>query len=109
MFPALMRGGSLIVASAQGHKSPDYLVETISSEQVSVLMITPQVLDLVLDVHTSQENLQPLHSLKSIVTVGEPLSSLVANKCVKTSGLNARLRNFYGASESPCTVYTVPS
>jgi amino acid adenylation domain-containing protein len=108
MFPALMRGGRLIVASAQGHKSPDYLVETISSEQVSVLMITPQVLELVLDVHTSQENVQPLRSLKSIVTVGEPLSSFVANKCVNTSGLNARLCNFYGASESPCTVYRVP-
>jgi len=108
MFPALMRGGKLVVASPQGHKSPDYLTETISSEQVSVLLITPQVLDLVLDVHQSQGNARPLRSVKHVVTVGEPLGSAVANRAVHMPGVEARLHNFYGASESSCAVYTVP-
>ncbi|CAE8692693.1 unnamed protein product, partial [Polarella glacialis] len=109
MFPALTLGGKLVVASASGHKSPDYLANTIAAEEVSVLMITPQVLDLVLDVHEAQGNARPLRSLKHIVTVGEPLTSALANRTVRMGrGLEAQLHNFYGASESSCTVYTVP-
>eukprot|EP00437_Effrenium_voratum_P004477 CAMPEP_0181435406 /NCGR_PEP_ID=MMETSP1110-20121109/20316_1 /TAXON_ID=174948 /ORGANISM="Symbiodinium sp., Strain CCMP421" /LENGTH=1047 /DNA_ID=CAMNT_0023558939 /DNA_START=36 /DNA_END=3177 /DNA_ORIENTATION=+ len=108
MFPALTRGGKLVVASANGHKSPEYMANAISAEEVSVLMITPQVLDLVLDVHDSQGNARPLRSVQHIVTVGEPLGCAVANRVVATRGLEAHLHNFYGASESSCTVYTVP-
>ncbi|CAK9061774.1 Tyrocidine synthase 2 (Tyrocidine synthase II) [Includes: ATP-dependent proline adenylase (ProA) (Proline activase) [Durusdinium trenchii] len=110
MFPALTRGAKLVVASSNGHKSPEYLTNTIAAEEVSVLMITPQVMDLVLDVHDSQGNARPLRSVKHIVTVGEPLGCALANRLVKTRGLEAAsLHNFYGASESSCTVYTVPS
>eukprot|EP00913_Durusdinium_trenchii_P034651 g32415.t1 len=62
MFPALTRGAKLVVASSNGHKSPEYLTNTIAAEEVSVLMITPQVMDLVLDVHDSQGNARPLRS-----------------------------------------------
>lgn len=108
MFPALTRGAKLVVASANGHKSPEYLANTIAAEEVSVLMITPQVMDLVLDVHDSQGNARPLRSVKHIVTVGEPLGCALANRVMQTRGLEAQLHNFYGASESSCTVYTVP-
>ncbi|CAE7602347.1 tycA [Symbiodinium sp. CCMP2456] len=108
MFPALTQGGKLVVASANGHKSPEYLANTIAAEEVSVFMVTPQVLDLVLDVHDSQGNARPLRSVKHIVTVGEPLGCAVANRLVRTRGVEAQLHNFYGASESSCTVYTVP-
>mmetsp|Transcript_140089 Transcript_140089/g.254740 ORF Transcript_140089/g.254740 Transcript_140089/m.254740 type:complete len:1172 (-) Transcript_140089:20-3535(-) len=108
LFPALTRGGKLVVASADGHKSPEYLADTICSEQVSVLMITPQVLDLVLDIHEAQSRQQPLRSVKQIVTVGEPLACSVANRVVQMHGFDAKLHNFYGASESSCCVYTVP-
>jgi len=108
MFPALTLGGKLVVASAVGHKSPEYLANTMAAEEVSVLMITPQVLDLVLDVSDSQGNARPLRSVKHIVTVGEPLGCALANRTVQTRGLQAQLHNFYGASESSCTVYTVP-
>lgn len=108
MFPVLTQGGKLVVASANGHKSPEYLANTIAAEEVSVFMVTPQVLDLVLDVHDSQGNARPLRSVKHIVTVGEPLGCAVANRLVRTRGVEAQLHNFYGASESSCTVYTVP-
>nr|AYF56485.1 nonribosomal peptide synthetase 8131 [Ostreopsis cf. ovata] len=108
MFPAPTTGGKLVIASAAGHKSPEYLANTIYKQSVSVLMITPQVLDLVLDVHESQSSIRPLRSVKHIVTVGEPLSCAVANRAVSMRGVEAQVHNFYGASESSCTVYTVP-
>lgn len=108
MFPALTRGGSLVVASADGHKSPDYLTQVISHERVSVLMMTPSVLDLVLDIHEAHGTSHPLQSLKHVVTVGEPLPCALANRFVQTAGITAWLTNMYGASESSCTLYTVP-
>ena len=42
-FPALLRGGSLVVASSDGHKSPDYMAKVVHQHHVSVLMITPSV------------------------------------------------------------------
>lgn len=107
MFPVLTLGGKLVVASPVGHKSAEYLTHVISTEKVSVLMITPQVLDLVLDVHDAKGT-RPLASVRQIVTVGESLPSSLANRTMNTSGLEAKLHNFYGASESSCTVYTIP-
>jgi amino acid adenylation domain-containing protein len=108
MFPALTLGGKLVVASPQGHRSAEYLTNTVARNQITVLMITPQVLDLVIDVHEVQQNAKPLNCLQHIVTVGEPLNCSLANRAMALRGLDARLHNFYGASESSCTVYTVP-
>ncbi|OLQ05334.1 Linear gramicidin synthase subunit D [Symbiodinium microadriaticum] len=76
---------------------------------VDVLMITPSVLDLLLDVHELQKLRMPLRGLKHITTVGEPLPCSVANRTVAMPNLKATLRNFYGASESSCTIYQVPA
>ncbi|CAE7210412.1 tycC [Symbiodinium sp. CCMP2592] len=103
VFPALIRGGKLVVASADGHKSPQYMAQTIEKFHVDVLMITPSVLDLLLDVAQGS-----LRGLRVITTVGEPLTSQLANRVASHRGLSVTLRNFYGASESSCTVYTVP-
>eukprot|EP00931_Biecheleriopsis_adriatica_P036942 TRINITY_DN2120_c0_g3_i1.p1 TRINITY_DN2120_c0_g3~~TRINITY_DN2120_c0_g3_i1.p1 ORF type:complete len:1142 (+),score=165.38 TRINITY_DN2120_c0_g3_i1:59-3484(+) len=108
MFPALMKGGSLVLASPQGHKSPEYLARVIKQEGVTTLMITPSVLDLVLDVHQAEGNGAPLGSLDHITTVGEPLPTDVANRAATMPGMKATVRNFYGASESGCTIYRVP-
>eukprot|EP00435_Cladocopium_sp_Y103_P031855 s4606_g8.t1 len=55
-----------------------------------------------------EEQKQTTPSVKHIVTVGEPLGCALANRVMQTRGLEAQLHNFYGASESSCTVYTVP-
>lgn len=108
IFPVLIKGASLVVASPNGHKSPEYLVQTIRDEQVSALMITPQVLELLIDTPESRGGGQPLRSLTHICLAGEALSTALANRLVRTRGLTAEIHNFYGASESSCTVYTVP-
>jgi len=107
LFPSLVRGGKLVIASSTGHKSPEYLAKTIGTHQVTTLMITPQVLDLVLDIHEAQRGAQYLKTVEHIVTVGEPLTCALANRAVSLLQ-KASLHNFYGASESSCTVYTVP-
>eukprot|EP00930_Biecheleria_cincta_P014198 TRINITY_DN12314_c1_g4_i1.p1 TRINITY_DN12314_c1_g4~~TRINITY_DN12314_c1_g4_i1.p1 ORF type:complete len:1079 (+),score=135.28 TRINITY_DN12314_c1_g4_i1:127-3363(+) len=104
-FPALTRGGKLVVSSPKGQTMPAYLANTVHAEQVDVLVITPQVFDLVLDVHEGDGGL--LQSLRNIVTVGEPLFCSLANR-TKLLCPQAELHNFYGASESSCTIYTVP-
>jgi len=109
LFPALMRGGRLVVASATAHKNPAMLAKVISEQKVDVLMITPQVLDLVLDVHESQGTAYPLQSVSHIVTAGEALSSVLATRVVQSRGVSVALTNIYGASESSCTIYTVPT
>jgi amino acid adenylation domain-containing protein len=108
MFPALTCGGKLVVLPPNGHKSPEFMANTIKNEQVSVLQITPQVLDLVLDIHDANSGAKPLATLKHIVTCGEPLTCGVANRAVKSKGMSASVHNLYGASESSCTIYTVP-
>jgi len=108
LFPALLRGGRLVVTSASAHKNPAMLTKVISQQKVDVLMITPQVLDLVLDVHESQGTAFPLQGLRHIVTSGEALSSALASRVVQAKGVTAALTNFYGASESSCTTFTVP-
>lgn len=109
MFPVLTVGGRLAIASPMGHKSPEYLANAVVLHQVSMLLMTPQVLDLVLDIEESQQGggAKLLGSLAHIVVVGEPLTSVLANRVVRALP-QARLHNFYGASESSCTVYTVP-
>ena len=73
MFPALINGNKLAMASSTGHKSPGYLAERIFAQQVDSLLITPQVLDLVLDINESHRGSTKLPgSLKHIVTCGEP-------------------------------------
>jgi len=106
MFPALINGGKMFVASPSGHKSPEYLAESICMQKVDTLFITPQVLDLVLDINEGR-GLKLLTSLKHIVTCGEPLGSTIANRCVEMLP-GTGLHNFYGASESSCAVYSVP-
>ncbi|CAE8680461.1 unnamed protein product [Polarella glacialis] len=108
MFPALIVGAKMVVASANGHKSPEYIANTINTHSVDVFVVTPSVFDLVLDFHEGQGSVQPLKSLKHVVTVGEPLPCSLANRAVAMEGMSARVHNFYGASESSCTIYTVP-
>lgn len=107
-FPVLTCGGKLVVTLPHGHKNPGYLADVIYQQQVSVLLITPSVLELVLDIHEANAGTSPLHSLQHVATAGEPLRSALANRFVRMRSLKASLHNIYGATESSCTVYSVP-
>eukprot|EP00928_Gymnodinium_smaydae_P035143 TRINITY_DN2478_c0_g1_i2.p1 TRINITY_DN2478_c0_g1~~TRINITY_DN2478_c0_g1_i2.p1 ORF type:complete len:1086 (-),score=51.15 TRINITY_DN2478_c0_g1_i2:201-3152(-) len=106
LFPALMRGGRLVVADAQGHKDPLYLASLIKTEKVSVFLSTSKVIDILLNVHDEGGELD---SLEHVVNVGEALPVSTANRFLETSGIRAKLHNMYGATESGTTLITVPS
>mmetsp|Transcript_23209 Transcript_23209/g.39637 ORF Transcript_23209/g.39637 Transcript_23209/m.39637 type:complete len:1069 (-) Transcript_23209:214-3420(-) len=105
LFPALIRGGRLVVGSANVHKEPKNMADTILAEQVTSLVMAPDVLDLILDVH---EQGSQLESLQHVISVGAALPVALANRFTKMSRISAKLHNVYGASESSCTVWTVP-
>mmetsp|Transcript_14588 Transcript_14588/g.26970 ORF Transcript_14588/g.26970 Transcript_14588/m.26970 type:complete len:1040 (-) Transcript_14588:57-3176(-) len=105
LFPALIHGGRLVVGSATVHKEPQNMADIILSERVTSLVMAPDVLDLLLDAHEQGSQLQ---SLKHVISVGAALPVALANRFAKMSRMSAKLHNVYGASESSCTVWTVP-
>jgi len=105
LFPALVRGAKLVVATAMGHKDPVYLSDTVAKEKVTVLVMAPKVLDLLFDVHSSGGQLA---TLKNVVAVGEGFPIAMAKRCVGLRNFQAKVHNVYGASESSATVWTVP-
>lgn len=105
LFPALTRGGTLVVGTASGHKDPQYMADTIRKEGVTCLVMAPDVLDLLLDIHEAGGQLQ---GLKHVISVGAGMPVALANRFVSARRLPAQLHNVYGASESSCTIYTVP-
>lgn len=106
LFPALLRGGKLVIALPDGQKNPEYMVDVIADENVDSLMSVPSVLDLMTDVHKTK-GATAMSKLKHVVTVGEALPAEVANRFVNAPGINALMHNFYGASESSCTIFTI--
>jgi amino acid adenylation domain-containing protein len=105
LFPALVRGGKLVVGTAMGHKDPVYLCDTVASEGVTVLVMAPKVLDLLYDVHSTAGQLR---GLKHVVAVGEGFPISLAQRCNSLRNFSAQVHNVYGASESSATVWTVP-
>mmetsp|Transcript_106446 Transcript_106446/g.188477 ORF Transcript_106446/g.188477 Transcript_106446/m.188477 type:complete len:1059 (-) Transcript_106446:306-3482(-) len=105
LFPALIHGGRLVVGSATVHKEPQNMADIILSERVTSLVMAPDVLDLLLDAHEQGSQLQ---SLKHVISVGAALPVALANRFAKMSRMSAKLHNVYGASESSCTIWTVP-
>jgi len=108
MFPVLTRGGKLVIAQPDGHKNPEYLVHAVQQEQVSVLMLTASVLGVVLDLNESQGAAAPFQCVRHLANVGEALPTELANRTLLQLPW-LKLHNFYGASESSCAVYTLPS
>ena len=90
-FPVLLRGGSLVVASRDGHKNPEYMAKLIQQHCINVLMITPSVLDLLVDAHQLHPD-SLLAPLEHITTVGEALPTALANRVASLPDLRASLR-----------------
>eukprot|EP00929_Paragymnodinium_shiwhaense_P042350 TRINITY_DN2192_c2_g1_i1.p1 TRINITY_DN2192_c2_g1~~TRINITY_DN2192_c2_g1_i1.p1 ORF type:complete len:1124 (+),score=197.03 TRINITY_DN2192_c2_g1_i1:103-3474(+) len=105
LFPILTCGGTLVVANAQGHKDPAYMCMLMQTFKVTHFVVAPDVLDVLLDIHEASRQMA---SLESVISVGSGLPVATANRFVKSKNMKAKLHNVYGASESSCTVYTVP-
>ena len=97
-FWPLMFGARLVMARPEGHKDPQYLVETIQREGITILHFVPSMLQAFLET----QNVSMCHSLRRVICSGEALSADLVNRFF--THLQAELHNLYGPTEAAVDV-----
>ncbi|OZE93715.1 non-ribosomal peptide synthetase [Rhodococcus sp. 15-2388-1-1a] len=95
---ATVSGGAIVVADAEGHRDPAYLVDLMNRESVTTLHTVPSVLDALV---TASAGVLPRH-LTRILAIGEALPVATAERTLRSSA--ARLDNLYGPTEAAVSV-----
>ncbi|MFB6907264.1 amino acid adenylation domain-containing protein [Streptomyces bacillaris] len=95
VFWALSTGATLVVAEPGRHADPDYLVEVIERERVTVVHFVPSMLHVLLE---TLEGTGRCPTLRQVMTSGETLPVSTASRCLELLG--AELRNMYGPTET---------
>ncbi|MFI6512057.1 amino acid adenylation domain-containing protein [Streptosporangium sp. NPDC050855] len=95
VFWALSTGATLVVAEAGRHADPDYLIEVIEREQVTVVHFVPSMLHVLLETLDGSGHCP---TLRQVMTSGETLPVRTARRCLELIG--AELRNMYGPTET---------
>ena len=96
-FQPLLCGATLIMAAPHGDQDPTYLVDVIRSKGVTVLGLSPSMLDVFLD----EPGLDRCTSLRRVISCAEALSVETQRHFFAT--LPAELYNAYGPTEA--TIY----
>ncbi|MFF8789308.1 amino acid adenylation domain-containing protein [Streptomyces sp. NPDC015125] len=95
VFWALSTGATLVVAESGRHADPDYLVEVIERERVTVVHFVPSMLHVLLE---TLEGPGRCPTLRQVMTSGETLPVATARRCQELLG--GELRNMYGPTET---------
>jgi amino acid adenylation domain-containing protein/non-ribosomal peptide synthase protein (TIGR01720 family) len=95
---ATVSGGAIVVADAEGHRDPAYLVDLMNRESVTTLHTVPSVLDALV---TASAGTLP-EPLTRILAIGEALPVATAERALRSSA--ARLDNLYGPTEAAVSV-----
>ena len=96
----LLVGARMVVADAGGHRSPDYLVELIREQRVSVAHFVPSMLEALL---AEPDLPDRLATLRHLVCSGEALRPELAARA-RTAVPSAELHNLYGPTEAAVDV-----
>jgi len=108
LFPPLLFGATMFITKPDGHKQPSYLAQCIVKERLSSLMITPRVLEPVLE-ELSEKKMTSGVMLKHCICIGEALrgeTALNFHNVLKATA--PQIHNVYGPSEASCTVWSSP-
>ena len=97
-FQPLVCGATLIMAIPHGDQDPTYLVNVIRSKGVTLLGLSPSMLDVFLD----EPGLDQCTSLRRVISCGEALSVETQRRFFAT--LRAELYNAYGPTEATIDV-----
>jgi amino acid adenylation domain-containing protein len=97
-FWPLLAGARLYVAEPEGHRDPEYLIQTIQKESITVIHFVPSMLAMVVQ----QPGLDRCPSLRLAVASGEALSAALATTWQAAS--TAELVNLYGPTEASIDV-----
>ena len=95
----LTSGGRLVVAEADGHRDPDYLLELIRTQSVTTLHLVPSMLSMLGTVAAGEVS----PSLRRVLAIGEALPAAVAQEFRKRNG-STDLHNLYGPTEAAVSV-----
>ncbi|CAE8603548.1 unnamed protein product, partial [Polarella glacialis] len=99
MFAPLVRGGTAVVDPAS-QRDVSRLVQTIQSHDVSVLLTSAPVLQMLAEEGSS------LAALQHVVNCGAALPLEVCEAAQEALGAGVQIHNMYGCTETPCTAWT---
>jgi amino acid adenylation domain-containing protein len=97
-FWPLMVGAVLVVARPEGHRDPNYLVDTIARHRITTIHFVPSMLEIFLQ----QPEAGRCPSLRRVICSGEALSPELSKKFF--SQCHAELHNLYGPTEAAVDV-----
>jgi len=108
LFPPLLFGATMFITRPNGHKQPGYLAQCIVKERLDSLMITPRVLEPILE-ELEGKGMASQAVLKNCICIGEALRGETALRFHGVlKGAAPQIHNVYGPSEASCTVWSSP-
>jgi amino acid adenylation domain-containing protein len=93
-YAPLLAGAELLMARPGGHQDPQYLIETMVEEQVTVAQFVPSQLRMMLEV----PGLEGCRALRRVFSGGEALDARLAMQI--QSRIPVQLDNLYGPTEA---------
>jgi amino acid adenylation domain-containing protein/non-ribosomal peptide synthase protein (TIGR01720 family) len=97
-FWPLMTGARLVIAEPGGHRDPEYLVNVIKEQRVTVLHFVPSMLK----VFVEHDGVEQCETLKKVMCSGEALSLELQQRFFERQ--KAELHNLYGPTEAAVDV-----
>ncbi|MFE3542443.1 amino acid adenylation domain-containing protein [Nocardia sp. NPDC059177] len=97
-WSAAVCGGRLVIATADGHRDPAYLLGMLTRQAVSTLHVVPSMLDALL---TEAGGTLP-DSLRRVLAIGEALPAATAQRFLADN--TAALHNLYGPTEAAVSI-----
>jgi len=98
-FWTLMTGACLVITRPNGHKDPDYMMDLIQQEKITVARFVPSMLQVFLEV----EGMERCASLKRVICSGEALPVAVQKRFFERLP-QVELINHYGPTEAAVEV-----
>lgn len=92
----LMFGARLVVARPEGHKDPQYLIETIQREKISIIHFVPSMLYAFLETPGASD----CRSLKWVLSGGEVMPIDLMKRFFALMPAPVELHNMYGPAET---------
>lgn len=101
LFLANWYGATVVFAKPEGHKEPDYLVQLIQQEQISVVQFTPTMFnEFIYELANKNTHLS---SLRHIFCIGEVLEQTTVDRAYRLLP-EAEIHNIYGPTEASINV-----
>ena len=105
IFSALLSGGCLVLTRPYLYKDPNYLLDLMINNHVTILGTVPSMFKLLLN----SPKIDALKSLKHVLSCAEPLTDELYSR-ISSTFLNTRIYNGYGPTETTvmCTHWLCP-